>query len=205
MQFTISDQQGIVKEVFTSKYPSGYEGKDYFFTEQTDHLALTTEGIKGERHFGYEEPADTRLKKLYTPGTMVRNNRQWTAISSQELQETAENIGVDRLTADLLGINMLIDGIERLSKLPPMTYLVISPHKEFAPQRDEDVWLVIYAEVLPCSIAGRGIGMALDREEIARTFPKGAIGHRGTTGWVEKGGIIKPGHTVFVVTSTGKA
>ena len=102
-------------------------------------------------------------------------------------------------------MNLLINGLGELSKLKPMTYLVFSPHKEeFKPGRKEDVVLVVYAQALPCRIAGRAIAEALDFSPAEQNFAKAAIGYRGTTGWVEKAGFIRPDYKVFALTPTGQ-
>ena len=191
--------------VYSSTHPNpDYKGNDYFVTKPKDQLSFTLEGIEGDRHFGYETVSGGRFTTLYDRGTRVRNNRQWSAISPQEVKEIAKNLGVDsRLTPELLGINLLLDGVEKLSELPPMSYLVFSPHNNFQPRRQEDVTLVVYGQALPCTIAGKALVEPLGDETLERKFPKAALGYRGTTGWVERGGIIRPEYNGWVLTPKG--
>ncbi len=205
MKFESDRREIRVRGVYSSVHPSkDYKGDDYFVTESREELTFTLEGIVGDRHSGYETISGGRFKTLYAPGTKVRNNRQWSAISPQEVDRIAENLGVSgRLTPELLGINLLLEGMEDLSKLPPMTYLVFSPHSTFQPGRSEDVTLIVYGQALPCTIAGKALVQPLSDPGLERGFPKAALGYRGTTGWVEHGGIIRPEYTGWVLTPKG--
>jgi hypothetical protein len=177
----------------------------YFITSPVSELELTTEGIVGDRHFGYQTFSGNRLTSSYARGTTVRNNRQWSAISPGELETLASNLNLSgSLTPEILGINILIEGVECLSQLSPMTYLTFSPESTFKAGRPEDTTLVVYGEVLPCTIAGKALAREFDDISLEGRFPRAAKGIRGTTGWVDKGGIIRPDYTVFVRTPTGK-
>ena len=75
---------------------------------------------------------------------------------------------------------------------------------EDEPRREEDVTLVVYAQALPCKIAGKALAQIFDDDSLESKFPKAAIGFRGITGWVEKPGIIKKGYHGWVLTPKGK-
>lgn len=194
-----------VAAVYSSKYPDrSYNGDDYFVTEARNQLELTCEGIIGDRHFGYTTISGGRFTTLYDKGTIVRNNRQWSAISPAEIEKIATNLGISgRLTPELLGINFLLEGLENLSALPPMSYIVLSPHEDFQPKRSDDVALVVYGQALPCTTAGRALIKPFDDPSLESKFPAAALGVRGTTGWVEKGGIIRPEYHGWILTPKG--
>ena len=205
MKFEAERLEIKVLGAYSSFHPDkGYKGDDYFVTEPRDQLVFSSEGIQGDRHFGYETTSGGRFTTLYEKGTRVRNNRQWSAISPQEIDKIAKNLEVEgRLTPELLGINLLLEGVDKLSELPPMAYLVFSPHNNFQPRRAEDVTLVVYGQALPCIPAGRALVEPLGDATLKSRFPKAALGIRGTTGWVEHGGIIRPGYTGWILNPTG--
>ncbi len=206
MKFLPNRQEVKVLGVYSSKHPSKeYNGDDYFVTVKRDGILFNLEGVIGDRHHGYDTISGGRFTTLYQRGTQVRNNRQWSAISPAEVTQIAQNLGIEeRLTPELLGMNLLLEGIDNLSELPPMTYILFSPHQQFEPRRPEDVALVVYGQALPCQIAGRALVKPMDDITMEKKFPAAANGYRGTTGWVEKGGIVRPGYTGFVLTPTGK-
>ena len=206
MKFHPEKTKAIVRGVYVSEHPDrSYKENDYAVTKAVTELILTTEGVVGDRHFGYETISGGRQTNLYARGTPFRNNRQWSAISPSEVTVIAQHLGIEgKLTPELLGVNLLIEGIDDLTQIAPMTYFTISPHKEFAAARHEDVTLVVYAEAQPCKYAGRALIAPCDNPNLETAFPQGAIGLRGTTGWVEKGGIIRQGYTVWAMNPTGK-
>jgi len=189
---------------YVSKHPQDYEGDDYLVTEAVEELVLTTEGIVGDRHYGYLRDSDTRVKHLYKKGIPVRNNRQWLGISSSEIWQMAKTLSTPDLTPELLGVNLLIDGVGDLSELPPLTHLIFSPFNIFEAGRDEDVVLVSYCQALPCTVAGKALAKPFNDASLETRFPKAALGYRGLLGWVQKGGTVRPGYTVHVMFPTGK-
>jgi hypothetical protein len=195
-----------VAGTYLSRHPQKeYEEEDYLVTRRVDEIELTTQGINGDRHHGYTTQTGGRFGGMYKEGTTVRNSRQWSAISQEEIKRIAIKLNLDaRLTPEMLGINLVLEGIPAISELAPMTHLLFSPHRDFAKEREEDVMLVVYAQALPCRIAGRAIARETGTSNVERMFPSAALGIRGTTGWVEKGGIIKPGYNGWALTPTGK-
>ena len=207
MKFEKLVLEGRVVELNNSIYPDcDYKGDDYFLTMPVDELNFKIDGIVGDRHRGFTTISGGRLTSLYDRGIEVRNNRMWSAISPQEVYYIDKRLETNnKLTPGLLGINLVIDGLGYLSSLKPMTYLVFSPDQEnFKPGRKNDVVLVVYAQALPCRIAGKAIAQALDAPNAEKNFAKVGLGYRGTTGWVEKPGIIKRDYKVFALTPTGQ-
>jgi len=167
-------------------------------------LILDLEGIQGDRHYGYTAVSGGRLKRVYEPGTVFRNNRQWLAISPVEIKDIRNNLGLDsKLSPELLGANLLLEGVDNLSELAPLSYIVFSPNEDYLAKDPDNVTLVVYAQALPCKIAGRALVKPFDNESLESKFPKASIGLRGLCGWVEKGGIIKPGYTGWILKSKG--
>jgi hypothetical protein len=65
---------------------------DTFVTERREELLFSLEGIPNNRHFGIERLSGGREKKFYERGTLIRNNRQWSAVSVEELKHIAETM-----------------------------------------------------------------------------------------------------------------
>lgn len=206
MRFDNRILTGKVEKLYNSKYPDpGYKESDASLNQLCNELEFTLDGIKGERHVGSQYSSGGRLKRIYSAGTVIRNNRQWAAISPEELNIVKENMGVQgELSCAHLGINMLISGIGKTYDLGPNKYLVFSSNPKFEPGNAGDTVLVIFGSMGPCRKTGRVIAKSFNDDRLERLFPKSAIGNRGCTGWVEKAGTVTPGQFVHVLHPTGQ-
>jgi len=206
MRFKKQKDRARVVGVYLSARPEASEEEtDYFVTQEVPELTFTVEGVVWDRHFGHTRKSGTRQKSLYTPGTEIRNNRQWSAIATQELAVTRDNLGLEgKVTPELIGANLFLEGFPNLSDLPGGTYLVCTPHEgDFVPGRPEDVVLVNYAQNNPCAIAGKAVGEPHSRPDIESKFSKAAMGTRGIVGTVEQGGIVRPDYKVWIMHPIG--
>ena len=184
-------------------YLATRSGTEYPTLHAAKEITLTQEGIEGDVHFGYTRRSTKSSLHLCPLGTEIRNNRQWSAASPSEIKTIEERLELSSgLTAELLGINLEIEGAGPLTSLPGLTYLVFSDRPEFDPQREDNVLLVVYGGILPCAKAGRAIGAALGNPSIETKFPDVALGYRGTMGWVERGGILRPGQNGWILKPT---
>ena len=144
---------------------------------------VTFEGFEGDRHAGLTMRTGGRHPH-YPRGTEIRNTRQISIVSVEEMDEAARALGVPELFPEWLGANLLLSGIPRLSLLPPGTRLHF-PHGAV---------LVVEGENHPCTKAGGSIQQAYpDVPGLARAFPKAALHRRGVVAWVERPGTIMPG------------
>ncbi|MCL5429498.1 MAG: hypothetical protein M1347_06860 [Chloroflexi bacterium] len=148
-----------------------------------DEVNVAWEGFMGDKHFGLTMKAGNSQKN-YPKGTEVRNVRQISIVSAEELSEVAESMGLPIIEPAWLGANLLVSGIPALTQLPSGSRLYF----------DNGVGIVIEGENLPCTTAGNSLQQQFpDRPEITTTFPKKAIGKRGVVGWVEKPGRLSTG------------
>ena len=82
-----------------------------------DRVLAEIKGLSGDNHYGlmriaYENDIDPE-------GTERRNDRQWSAVSLEELEEISSELALERpLNAEDLGANLCISGVGDLSKLP---------------------------------------------------------------------------------------
>ena len=204
MKFQPKEYDGKVAATLRSLHPdAGYGSSDYVVTRPVDHFVLDLKGVQGDRHYGFEATSGNRMKSLYERGTRVRNNRQWSAISLAEIKRVDDALGLEgKLTPGLMEVNLVIDGVDDLTQILPLPYLVIKPGPD-APL-SQSVVLVGYAQMLPCTVAGKTIAEHFRRPEIKKAFPKAANEQRGLSGWVERGGIIRPGYHVQLLLPTGR-
>lgn len=162
---------------------------DPFRTKGSPHLTVELEGIVGDRHFGLTRRSGGREKNQFKRGTMIPNHRQWSAVSEEEMTETAHLMGLKALPPESIAANLLITGIPRFSQLPPFTRLVIG--------EEQEVVLLVYEMNKPCDIPMPYI-RALVSGSPTQNFSKAAKDRRGLVGWVEKAGVIYPGSPISI-------
>lgn len=163
--------------------------KKSLVTRDVSEVKVTWEGFEGDRHAGLTRAADVRVK-WFPKGTPIRNTRQVSLVSSEELALIAGTLEVPQVLAAWLGANLELAGIPRLTELPPGTRL-------FFP---EDATLVVEGENAPCTGPGKVIeAHHPERAKLASRFVKAAWRRRGLVGWVERPGLICPGDAVKVM------
>jgi hypothetical protein len=160
-----------------------------FVTRELAEVRVTFEGIEGDRHAGLTRPADVRTP-WFPKGTPIRNTRQLSLVSSEELAEVAGTLGIPKVLASWLGANLEVSGVPRLTLLPPGTRL-------FFP---EDAVLAVEGENAPCIGPGRVIeAHHPDGPKVASRFVKAARQKRGLVAWVERPGLLRAGDEVRVM------
>lgn len=178
---------GKVRSVLRAK------GKD-FVSQTADELPLSYEGIDQDFHAGIARKSGGR-EPWYPRGTEMRNERQISILSVEELDEIRAAMGIEALDAGWIGANLILEGIPNLSYLPSRTLLFF----------EGGVTLRIDGYNAPCRLAGGKIAEqvgadAVDgdfsKTDIALHFKDAAYMRRGLVAWVEKTGVIKPGEAV---------
>jgi hypothetical protein len=149
-----------------------------------DALDCRLAGVVGDCHAGLTRKSDSRTLQLYPRDTDIRNVRQLTLLSVEELAEVAAALEIDRVAPEWLGANLVTSGIPDLTLVPPSTRL----------QFPSGCTLVADMENAPCRQVA---------EVIARTHPDKAMGFikaathkRGLTAWVEREGLIRTGDAI---------
>ena len=163
---------------------------DHFETVATETLALDFQGIKGDFHAGYTRRSGGR-EPWYPRGTEMRNERQLSIVSPDELETVAARMGLSEIRPEWIGANLLLAGVPQLSMLPAGTMLFFKG----------GVTLKVDAQNGPCRIAGRQIAERANMPDIeagSLLFPKAAKRLRGLVAWVEKPGTIASGEEVSV-------
>ena len=157
-----------------------------FETQAIDRLTLTYEGIPGDRHAGLLRPSGPR-EPWYPRDTEMRNERQLSILSVEELTEVAADLRLDHLAAEWIGGNILLAGVPHLSLIPPRTLLMF----------EGGVTIRIDGDNGPCRKSGAAIASHFEgRDDIEFGFVKAAKRKRGLLGWVERAGTIAMGEAV---------
>ncbi len=153
-------------------------------SDRLDAAALTYAGIPGEAHGGLTRPSCVRVSSQHPKGTEIRNVRQLSIVSAEELAEIAMDCGLDRLDPSVIGASLVIGGIPDFTHLPPSSRL----------QMPDGATIVIDMENRPCHLPAKVINA--ENPGAGDRFKAAAKGKRGVTGWVEREGKIRVGDAV---------
>lgn len=147
-------------------------------------MALTFAGPEGEDHGGLTRPSCSRVISQYPRGTEIKNTRQLSIVSAEELAQIADVMGVDALDPWLVGATMVVSGIPDFSHLPPSSRLQIA----------NGATLTVDMQNRPCHLPAAEIEGAHPGK--GRAFKAAARGLRGVTAWVEREGTARVGDPV---------
>ncbi|GGH31951.1 hypothetical protein SAMN05444007_10672 [Cribrihabitans marinus] len=154
-----------------------------------ERLPLEFQGITGGRHEGATRPSCSRVTNLYPQrGTEIRNTRQLSLLSVEDLDEIAARMEMDALDPALLGASVVLRGIPDFTHIPPSSRL----------QAPSGATLTVDMENRPCVLPGREI--EAEHAGFGAGFKPAAAGRRGVTAWVERPGDLALGDrlTLFV-------
>jgi MOSC domain len=143
-------------------------------------------GMESDCHGGITRKSDSRMLKQYKRNTEVRNSRQVSILSVEELAEIAVRMQIPEVMPEWVGANLVLSGIPDLTLLPPSTRL----------QFPSGAMIVVDAENHPCRYPADII--AKNHPEAAMGFVKAAMHKRGVVGWVEAEGMISAGDAVTI-------
>ncbi len=189
-------QTGVIAGTYISTDPMGGAGS--FVTHPVPELALDMTGIPGDRHAGLKRRSTAREPWLER-GTILRNDRQLSVLSRAELGQIAAGLGIAEATPELIGANLLIDGIADLSRIAPGSHLAIGGSWGGRGKFDGHALLRVEAYNRPCRGPGRKLAAAHGRPELEFAFPKVAASLRGLVLSVAIPGVVREGDTVVVL------
>jgi MOSC domain-containing protein YiiM len=139
-----------------------------FVSRPVERLALDFGGIVGDFHAGFTRPSTSR-EPWYPRGTEIRNDRQLTIVSEEELAAVAAAMALPAIEPAWIGANLFFAG---------------------------GVTIAVEDENGPCRTAGASIARHFpEREGIDLLFPQKARHRRGLVASVEKPGVIRAGET----------
>jgi hypothetical protein len=159
---------------------------DGFEKQQRQSLSLLLSGPQGDCHTGLTRLSDSRTLQTYKRDTIIRNVRQITMLSVEEMADIAQAMGLPDVKATWLGGNLVTSGIPDLTLLPPSTRV----------QFPSGATLVVDTENLPC----RQVSSVIEKihPEKGGMFVKAATHKRGLTAWVECEGDVSVGDEIKI-------
>ncbi len=146
-----------------------------------ERLSLGFGGPEGEFHGGPTRPSCSRVKLQYPQGTEIRNARQLSVLSREELASVAAEMGIPEIRPEWTGANVILEGIADFTSVPPSSRLVFETGASIAVDMANG----------PC----RFVAEEIEREHPGKglAFPRVARERRGVVGWVERPGEIALG------------
>ncbi|MBM1221541.1 MOSC domain-containing protein [Ponticoccus sp. SC2-23] len=157
---------------------------DEIETDGLTEMTLTFAGLEGEVHAGLTRPSCSRVSTQYPRGTEIRNVRQLSVVSEEELDRIAASLGLPQIDPRWLGASVVIRGIPDFSHVPPSSRL----------QAEGGCTLTVDMQNRPCHLPAMTIEAVAEGH--GKGFKQAAKGLRGVTAWVEREGILRLGHTV---------
>lgn len=152
--------------------------------EAVARLVASFAGPEGDAHAGLVRPSCSRVTAQYPKGTVIRNTRQFSVLSAEDLAEIAARMGVAALDPALVGATMVVEGIPDFSHVPPGSRL----------QGASGATLVVDIENRPCTLPARPIEGR--HPGYGAKFKAAAQGRRGITAWVEREGVFALGDSI---------
>ncbi len=154
-------------------------------------VQVELDGVVGDRHRSYDRPTWQGDKQ--PKGTIRRNERQWSAVSVEELAEIQDAMDLSEpLTATRLGANLCLTGLQELSRLPKGTLLKFPSGAE----------LMVEEYNPPCHDMGKRLAAMYTTNSgkplLSTAFSKAAKLNRGVVGVVEVAGAISADDEVTV-------
>ncbi|MCO4846853.1 MAG: MOSC domain-containing protein [Yoonia sp.] len=147
-------------------------------------LVMTYGGPEGEAHSGLTRASCVRVRAQWPVGTEIRNVRQLSVMSQEEIDQIAADCGLSTLDPALLGCSLVVKGISDFSHVPPSSRL----------QSKDGTTIVIDMQNRPCNLPAREI--EADHPGHGKPFKEAAKGKRGVTAWVEREGTFRVGDAV---------
>jgi hypothetical protein len=153
-------------------------------TERVGTVNVSYEGFEGDWHSGLTRESCVRVRRQYKDGTEIRNTRQVSIISVEDMETIAGEMGVTGLEPEWLGANILLSGIPDFTLVPPSSRLIFPSGAS----------LVVDMENEPCKYPGDVIEE--NHPGYGSLFAKNALNLRGITAWVEREGTISEGDAI---------
>lgn len=149
---------------------------------ELDQVRVSYAGFEGDVYASLTRPACVRTKAQYAVGTSIRNVRQLSIVSAEELVTIGATIGLpEAVKPSWVRANLVIAGLPNFSQIPPSSRLVV----------DDGAALAVDMENEACAVPGKLIEQAYPG--YGKRFRQAALGRRGVTAWVEREGILSVG------------
>lgn len=139
-------------------------------------------GFEADSHGGLTRPSCVRVRRQYKEGTEIRNTRQVTVLSGEELADIATSMGLPGpIRPEWVGANLVLEGIPSLTMMPPASRLIF----------ENGAAIGVDMENGPCKYPAEIIEQ--HHPGLGLSFPRHAQHKRGVTGWIDREGEIALG------------
>lgn len=138
-------------------------------------------GFEGDYHAGLTRASCVRVTSQHPKGTEIRNVRQFSIVSLEEMNGIAADIGLKALAPEHLGASIVLEGIPDFTHVPPASRL----------QAENGATIVVDMLNGPCQNPAREIEK--DEPGHGKGFKPAAMGRRGVCAWVEREGQLNVG------------
>ena len=149
-----------------------------------DMVQLTYAGVTGEARSGLTRNSCARMREQYPVGSDIRNVRQLSILSAEEVALIAQDMDLDDLNPEWLGASIILSGLPDFTHIPPSSRLIAA----------NGTSLTIDMENRPCNFPGQEIERHLPGK--GRACKAAAADRRGVTAWVEREGDLRIGDTL---------
>ncbi len=153
-------------------------------SEAIETAFASYEGFEEDYHSGLTRASCVRVKSQHPEGTEIRNVRQFSILSEQEIATIAAEIGVESLDPVQFGASIVLSGIPDFTHVPPSSRL----------QASNGTTIVVDMLNAPCNFPAREIEK--DEPGHGKAFKAAAKGRRGVCAWVERQGQLSVGDTL---------
>jgi hypothetical protein len=143
------------------------------------------DGLEGDAYASLTRPACVRTEDQYPLGAEIRNVRQLTIVSAEELAAIGQAMGLPGpLEPDWMRVNLVVSGFPDFTQIPPSSRLILEGGASLVVDMENEA-CAYPGELIDARFPGRG-----------KFFMKAAWGRRGVTAWVEREGAIAKGAAV---------
>ena len=149
-----------------------------------DEIFASFAGVEEEDHSGLTRLSCSRVVAQYTRCSVIRNTRQFSIVSAEEIAEISKIMGVATLEPSWLGASIVVKGLPDFTHIPPSSRL----------QTETGTTLTVDMENQPCHLPSKVIDQYIPNA--GRAFKAAAKGRRGVTAWVEREGPLRVGDPV---------
>ena len=146
-----------------------------------DSLDLTFEGIAGAFHAGLTRPSCGRVTSQYPRDTPIKNERQLSIVSEEELDAIAATMGIDAIDPVRVGATMVVRGIPDFAHIPPSSRL----------QAPSGATVTVDMENRPCVFPSKSLEKVHPGKGVG--FKPAAKNRRGVCAWVAAEGRVAIG------------
>lgn len=161
-------------------------------------IQVELDGIVGSSHRRYVR--STWAGDKQPKDTIRRNERQWSAVSVEELEQIRRDMDLrDPLTAANINANLCLRGVPQLSRLPKGTILTFPSGAELSVEEYNPPCLDMGTRLAALHTTNSG------KPLLPTAFSKAASLSRGVVGVVEVRGAIRVGDTVRIKVYTTPA